>query len=86
MLCTLWCSAIGSEDHLDLCLENQSGDAVAVEQSDREALVMGLSLHDKAHQMMRAVCSLPVFSCLPARRLLLSAIGGDMAAVTLALP
>lgn len=56
-ICTLCCacSSIGTEQHYDLCLENQNGDPIMLEQCDREALVMGLTLHDKAQQMIQNV-------------------------------
>lgn len=49
------CSSIGTEAHYDLCLENQNGDPILLEESDRTALIMGLTLHDKAQQLMHQV-------------------------------
>ena len=38
---------MGNDDHQDFSLENQAGEAVLLDRADREALVTGLSLHDK---------------------------------------
>ena len=47
------CSGIGDDEHQDFSLENQAGEAVLLDKADREALVMGLSLHDKGARTMR---------------------------------
>lgn len=53
-------STIGSGEHYDLTLENQSGDVIMLDKADQESLVMGLSLHDKGKQMMQQVLLRPV--------------------------
>ena len=47
------CSGVGDEGHHDFSLENQAGEAVLLDKADREALVMGLSLHDKGSRTLQ---------------------------------
>ena len=51
------CSSVGNEDFRDVSLETQSGQPVVLSDTDREALVMGMTLHDKAQQLLNKVCS-----------------------------
>ena len=53
------CSSVGNEDFHDLSLETQSGQQVVLSDTDREALIMGMTLHDKAQQLLNKVS----FSC-----------------------
>lgn len=49
------CSTIGREQHYDLTLENQHGDAIVLDKGDQESLVMGMSLYDKGKLFMKQV-------------------------------
>lgn len=51
-------NSIGHEEHFDLALENQHGDAITLDKADQEALVTGLSLHDKGKVLMDQVLHL----------------------------
>ena len=57
------CSSVGNEDFHDLSLETQSGQPVVLSDTDREALVMGMTLHDKAQQLLNKVCSCSGNAC-----------------------
>ena len=46
---------MGNEEFHDLSLETQSGQQVVLSDTDREALVMGMTLHDKAQQLLNKV-------------------------------
>ena len=46
---------MGNEDFRDVALETQDGKPVAMSDTDREALVMGMALHDKAQQFLQMV-------------------------------
>ena len=49
------CSTVGNEDFRDVSLETQDGKPVVMSNTDREALVMGMTLHDKAQQALQKV-------------------------------
>ena len=49
------CSTMGNEDFHDVSLETQDGKPVLMNDTDREALVMGMTLHDKAQQFLQKV-------------------------------
>lgn len=49
------CSTMGNEDFHDVSLETQDGQPVLMNDTDREALVMGMTLHDKAQQFLQKV-------------------------------
>ena len=49
------CSTVGNEDFRDVSLETQDGKPVLMNDTDREALVMGMTLHDKAQQFLQKV-------------------------------
>ena len=55
------CSTVGAEDFQDVSLETQDGKPVLMNDTDREALVMGMTLHDKAQQFLQKV-SIHTFS------------------------
>ena len=46
---------MGNEDIRDVALETQDGKPVVMSDTDREALVMGMTLHDKAQQFLQKV-------------------------------
>ncbi len=46
---------MGEDKHYDLALENQHGDAIMLDKADQEALIMGLSLHDRGKGLMEKV-------------------------------
>ncbi|CAL5222997.1 g5442 [Coccomyxa viridis] len=46
-------STMGNEDFHDVSLETQDGQPVLMNDTDREALVMGMTLHDKAQQFLQ---------------------------------
>ena len=50
-----WCSTVGNEHFQDVLLETQDGKQVVMSNTDREALVMGMTLHDKAQQLLQKV-------------------------------
>lgn len=54
------CSTVGNEDFRDVSLETQDGKPVLMNDTDREALVMGMTLHDKAQQCLQKVSSVTV--------------------------
>lgn len=49
------CSTVGNEHFQDISLETQDGKQVVMSDTDREALVMGMTLHDKAQQLLQEV-------------------------------
>ena len=51
------CSTVGNEHFQDVSLETQDGKQVVMSDTDREALVMGMTLHDKAQQLLQKVRS-----------------------------
>ena len=51
------CSTVSSEHFQDISLETQDGKQVVMSDTDREALVMGMTLHDKAQQLLQKVRS-----------------------------
>lgn len=59
-------SAIGNEDFRDVSLETQTGARVVMSDTDREALVTGMTLHDKAQQHLQKVDPFP---CPEARQI-----------------
>ena len=48
-------STVGNEDFRDVSLETQDGKPVVMSDTDREALVMGMTLHDKAQHALQKV-------------------------------
>jgi len=46
---------VGNERFHDVLLETQDGKPVLMNDTDREALVMGMTLHDKAQQLLQKV-------------------------------
>lgn len=46
---------MGNERFHDVTLETQNGKPVLMNDTDREALVMGMTLHDKAQQLLQKV-------------------------------
>jgi hypothetical protein len=50
-----WCSTVGNEHFQDVSLETQDGKQVVMSDTDREAIVMGMTLHDKAQQLLQKV-------------------------------
>ena len=48
---------MGEDKHYDLALENQHGDAIMLDKADQEALITGLSLHDRGKGLMEKVFS-----------------------------